>query len=195
MPAPVPGGINPGIACTVGSRRPHKHAAGSCEGGSDGGLMALQSLAAALFLPETNSAGKPQAATSGPGSPRFAGFRLAPHVAQRAHILPPGAVKRQPPPPRPPPPPWRPVSPPIPQPSPESTPQNCKCGGMAAPPCTSAGWQRSASSRASWPSAADIWSITPQGAPAAGGWGWVWGVAWVGGVCVCVCESERLAIG
>ena len=50
---------------------------------------------------------------------------------------------------------------------PESMPQKRRCGGMGAQPCTSAGWQRSASSRSASPRAAVIWSITPQGAPAA----------------------------
>ncbi len=50
---------------------------------------------------------------------------------------------------------------------PESMPQKRRCGGMGAQPCTSAGWQRSASSLSASPRAAVIWSITPQGAPAA----------------------------
>ena len=37
---------------------------------------------------------------------------------------------------------------------------------MGALPCTSAGWQRSASRRSASPSAAVIWSMTLQGAPA-----------------------------
>jgi hypothetical protein len=37
---------------------------------------------------------------------------------------------------------------------------------MPASPSSSAGWQRSASSRPSRPRAAVIWSMTPQGAPA-----------------------------
>ena len=52
-------------------------------------------------------------------------------------------------------------------PAPESTPHSCSEAGSATVPSTSAGWQRSASSWPSRPSAEAIWSMMPQGAPAA----------------------------
>lgn len=44
-------------------------------------------------------------------------------------------------------------------------PKQITCAGICTPACSSAGWHSSAVSCPASPSAAVIWSITPQGAP------------------------------